>query len=349
MSRICFVSVGNLYTIPYIKIYEEILEEDFDIVYWNRDIIKECSEAKKLYCFNYKFTNKIEKIQGYLKFSKFTYDILEKNNYEIIIFLGTLSAVLNYKVFKKINSKFIVDVRDYTLENNCMFFLIEKKCFEKCKAVVISSPAYENFLPKNVKYLTIHNTQNNQYNINKKKNSQALTISFIGTITYLEMNKKILNYFANDNRFLLKYIGKNSEILEKYCLEHKIKNVHFGKRFNPDDISNFYKDTDVILNAYGNHTPKLDYALSNKLYFATNLKVPIIVNDQTYMQKVTTNLGIGFTFDNNSNLKKELLEFKLTDEIIEKLNTFNENVKKTNLDSLNKIKNIIYGKGDIDD
>ena len=341
MSRICFVCVGNLYNVPYIKAYEDILEEDFDIIYWNRDCTEEYSHAKNLYQFKYRFTNTKKKLIGYYKFTKFTFNILEKNNYEIIIFLSSLSAVLNYKVFKKKNSNFIVDVRDYTLENNILFYWLERKCFEKCKAIVISSPAYKSFLPKNINYLVIHNTQDEHYKIHKRKKNKSLTISFIGTVNYLEMNKKVIDYFANDDRFLLKFIGKNSEILNKYCLDHKIKNVYFGKRFNPDDISYLYEDTDIILNAYGNNTPKLDFALSNKLYFATNLKIPIIVNDKTYMQKVTTDLGIGFIFDNNPNLKNELLEFELTEEIIEKLDKFNENVKKTNIDSLNEIRRII--------
>lgn len=341
MKKICFISIGNIYTTPYINVYINNLQKLYDIIYWNRDNITENINADMLYPFKHSSNSYFKKILGYLKFSIYCKNILKKNDYDMIIFLGTIPCILNYFNIFSLNFNYIIDVRDYTLENNKIFYKIERKCFKNSKAIVISSPAYRLFLPKGYNYLELHNIQKFNYFTSNKTRVNPINISYIGTITYLEENKKIIDYFANDNRFKLSFIGKNSEILKKYCEEKNINNVFFKGRFLPDEILNYYKDTDVILNAYGNHNPKLDYALSNKLYFATYLHLPIIVNKDTYMETISKELGIGMTFSELNDLKKEIINFKLTADIEKKLEEFNNEIIKTNEKTLNEIKHII--------
>ncbi|OUQ33211.1 hypothetical protein [Massilimicrobiota timonensis] len=330
MSKICFISVGNLYTIPYIKVYEEIIEEDFDIIYWNRDNIMENTRAKRKFVLDKKVNNYFDKICGYLKFARLSYKTIKNEKYESVIFLSTIAAVLNYKTIKKLTAQYIIDIRDYTFENNKLFKNLEDKIFKKAKIIIISSPAYRCFLPRHYHYYELHNVQNiNPDKIPTLKNkNQKKVLSYIGTISYIDENKKIIDYFANDERFILKFIGKNSEILKEYCKRKNINNVFFIGKFKPDQILDLYSGTDVIINAYGNNNPRLDYALSNKLYFATKLYLPIIVSKNTYMEKVTADLGIGLVFNNN--LKDQILSFKMDDNKKEILDNFNKKIIKIN-------------------
>jgi hypothetical protein len=68
----------------------------------------------------------------------------------------------------------------------------------------------------------------------------------------------------------------------------------------------YYEGTDMILNLYGNHTPKLDYALSNKLYYSASLGMPILVCPDTYMAEIIDVYELGLIFDKNDpqNLNK---------------------------------------------
>ena len=126
--------------------------------------------------------------------------------------------------------------------------------------------------------------------IQSKKDNGVINISYVGTVRFLNMDKKILRLFANDERFSINYFGRGSEALESYCKDNKIQNVRFHGSFSPSHVMDFYKETDLINNLYGNHTKELDYALSNKIYHAGQLHLPILVCPETYMQEVSHQL-----------------------------------------------------------
>lgn len=169
------------------------------------------------------------------------------------------------------------------------------------KLNVISSEGYKAFLPQGRRYILVHNYSDVSVEIikefGKKTQNTPLRLSYIGLIRFQEQNKKIIDLFANDKRFLLQFIGKNAMELEEYVTTHHIENVRLIDQFPSDKTMDFYRNTDVILNAYGNHTPLLDYALSNKLYYAAALRLPILVSKDTYMEKIAVEGGFGFTLD----------------------------------------------------
>ena len=119
----------------------------------------------------------------------------------------------------------------------------------------------------------------------------------IGGVKYPEYDKQVIDYFANDSRFELRYIGRGYEVLEDFCQEKGYKNVYIEGEFPIAETMGKYEGVDVILNMYGNHTPKLDYALSNKLYFSAQLGMPILVCPDTYMAEMVTKHGTGFVVD----------------------------------------------------
>lgn len=116
-------------------------------------------------------------------------------------------------------------------------------------------------------------------------------------IRYQDQNKKIIDLFNNDDRFQNNFIGKNAFELKDYITERHIKNVRLVDQFPTEKTLDYYAVTDAILNVYGNHTPLLDYALSNKLYFATALAIPILISKDTFMEKVSLENDFGFVVD----------------------------------------------------
>ena len=119
----------------------------------------------------------------------------------------------------------------------------------------------------------------------------------MGTVRFIEMDKKVLKLFANDDRFCLNYFGTGSDVLKNFCGEQGIKNVQFYGSFSPDMTVSFYERTNIINNLYGNHNKFLDYALSNKLYHAGQFHMPILVCPDTYMEEVSQKYGMGFVLD----------------------------------------------------
>lgn len=305
VKKICFVSLNNLYLSPYLEKYTSIMDCRIDVIYWNRHSIKEDLDAATIHPFNFKTSedaSKLEKLRGYMCFKKFASKIIKKNKYDGVVLLQTSCGILLSSILKtKYKYKYILDIRDYTMENNIIFYIIEKAIIKYSFCSVISSEGFKEFLPIH-NYVLVHNDvkidEKTIERFAKRKNSnKRIVISCIGLIRFYDQNIKVIEKFKNDDRFLLKFIGKGSYSLIEYCKINNIKNVKLIDRFPQEKTIEYYYDTDIINNLYGNMTPLLDYALSNKLYYAAKLYIPILVCPGTYMEYVSTKYSFGYSFD----------------------------------------------------
>lgn len=314
--KICFVGLSNIQAVPYLDKYIKLLKCEYDIIYWDRKGIEEDCGAINHYVMKYAINTdatQLEKAVGYYKFKRYAQRILRRENYKGVILLsGNIAVLLRKTLKKKYKNKYIVDIRDYFKESNKWYFKAEKDVLDNSALAVISSNAFKIFLPEH-KYYIIHNSQDitreqvGQFRMKDKRKNKQIVISCIGAIRFINQFKKVLEYFANDNRFLIRFIGYGADELKNFCEERNISNVYLHDRFPPEKTLDYYYDTDIIMNLYGNNTPLLDYALSNKLYYAAQLGIPILVCPKTYMEEIAVGNGFGFTL----NLDDESMSDKL--------------------------------------
>lgn len=324
MGRFCLISFCNLYMLPYAKTYIDAIcnsGNSCTLLFWDRDAVNGNNdyypECEKI-CYQMKLTPKtsrFKKMIGYLKSSSFFKKVLNKENFSGLIFLQTHVAIFCDRTLKKkYAKKYIVDIRDYMLEGYSYFYNIEKRVLTNSFANIISSPAYTKFLPKG-DYVLAHNLKLFDKKTiesirNRKKSRETINISFIGTIRFIQMDKKVLSLFANDLRFNINYFGAGSDVLETWAKHNNIQNASFSGPFKPEDTSVLYQKTDIINNLYGSNSPYLDYALSNKLYHSIQFNMPILVCPNTYMAAITEKYGIGFVFDfDDPFIKEKLVEW----------------------------------------
>lgn len=317
-KRICVVSFCNLYILPYTRTYVQSIIDNGDectLLYWDRELnggekdraaFPTCKHVSFMKYKPIDFGTKFYRVKTYLMATKFLRKHLKQGNYDGIVFLQTHAAIIAFDILHKYYAgKYIVDIRDYSLENIALFRYLEKRVLKEAYKVVISSPAYKKFLPPS-EYIVAHNfTEFKGDKVNSIKNTigkdkSVLTISFVGTVRFYDMDKRIINTFANDDRFKICYYGTGSDVLRDYSLEKGIRNVEFRGSFLPDQTLDFYEKTDLINNLYGNHNPFLDYALSNKLYHTIQLFKPILVCPDTYMEEVVQQYNLGFVVDINN-------------------------------------------------
>ena len=94
-----------------------------------------------------------------------------------------------------------------------------------------------------------------------------------------------------------------SEQQKDYCRNNNVENVQLLGRFAPEKMYSLYTGVNIIHNLYGNGDPFLDYAISNKMYIAAQLHMPILVCPNTAMETMASDYGIGFTLDlDNTNV-----------------------------------------------
>ena len=318
MNKVVLVLGSNIHWAPYYYRYEKFLNDNnikFDLIIWNREGICEKNTANNV--IEYKVRDVSDnknplKLFKFINFSNFVKKTINKNKYSKIIFLGTHACapafLCNY-LRKKYKNKYWIDIRDYQYEWFKPYYLMEKKSIKNSSTTVISSKGYEKFLPKyNYKY--IHNIDNNMNQFvkayQKEINESKIRIGFIGNVRYLEENIKLINIFANDDRYLLQYFGAGSEKIEKYAKEHNIENIVTAGRFESSQAIKYYNQIDIINNVYGNDSIGLTTALSNKLYFSIYLKIPLLVCENTYMEKLVNEYDIGFVLKNETSFPDRL-------------------------------------------
>ena len=316
VDKYCFVIIESLNRAPYIKKYLEVINCKYDIVIWDRSANSKNPSADKFYDMHYKDgqqLSKIDKLFGYIKFSQFASRILKQNDYKgIFVFTPNVGILCYHVLVNKYKNRFLLDIRDYWQEEHKAVYMIEKGLVKQSFANIISSSAYKTFLPP-ADYIVTHNSQvmdkNTMHHFREKGLSITgpITIACIGAIKRINYDKKVIDFFANDDRFFLKFIGKGYDQLKEYCEQHNIFNVYTEGMFPMEETFNKYEGVDMILNMYGNHTPKLDYALSNKLYFAAQLGRPIVVCNDTFMEKVATDNGFGIAVDLDDKRSKDRL------------------------------------------
>lgn len=301
--KVGIIGMSNLCLMPYLFTYTDFLQKKqikFEVIYWNR---KNLSETCEFSCYEFQspmqdFSLKIGKLKDILTYIRFVKKRIKMANYDFVIILTSLPAVLLQGfLHKHYRKKYLVDIRDYTYEHIYFYKKLFQKVLANSALNVISSPGFIEFLPLKQAVLC-HNLSfskegNRFVRKNQQRNRIPLRISYVGFIAYYDQCLSFINVIANDARFEFHFygLGEFNSALKKYCLDNHIANVFFHGHYNPEEKENIYGNTDIIFNVYGNGTNLFKYALSNKFYEAAWYDIPILVSDGTDMRNLSKSLS----------------------------------------------------------
>ncbi|WP_414838619.1 hypothetical protein [Carnobacterium sp. TMP28] len=281
---------------------------DYDIIYIDKYIENEESDAKNLYKFELKIEkdwSKQKKLIKYFSFRKFAKKKLLQNKYDLIITWGTETALLFFDILLiHFREKYIVNIRDYANLNNYFKKKLLKIVLNNSSFSTISSYGFKKFLPE-FNYIRMHSVNKQiiekaQFNKEFVDCTQPLRICFIGNVRFYENDLKLINELANDSRFIIQFFGIGSEKLEDYTIKKRIENVEFIGSFEVSRTSELLNKADIINNLYGFNNLALDTAVSIKYYYSIYLRKPLLVYKDTYMEKVSNKISFSFNADYNN-------------------------------------------------
>jgi hypothetical protein len=307
-ARICIVSIENVKRAPYVSQYVRCLHgRPFDFLYWDRDLNNDQIGQDKSYSYRHQVRHgepsigqRWEKLTGYLGFRKYASRVLSQGGYERVVCLtGNCAVLLSNVLLKKYPGRFIIDIRDYWHEDNRYYHDIEQRLIEASAFPVISSPAYQKFLG-NHEFRVMHNSQiltDEERSVADHPHERPYHIVCVGAAKNLPYDRSVIDLFANDSRFRLSFRGRGYDALRKYISEKGIDNVEATGEFDFARTLEQYRDADMVLSMYGNGSPYWDYALANKLYFAAQLGLPILVCADTAMAEFTEKYDLGIAID----------------------------------------------------
>ncbi len=299
-APVCFVSMDNLNRVPYLDRYVGCLSSGFDLIYWDRAGVDEPTAAEKIFRYQRPCNvggsgdDFLNKLLGYIGFRSYASRILRRGNYSMVVALtGNCAVLLSGVLLSEYRSKFVIDIRDYWHEDISWYHNREQKLIEASAAAVISSPAYRSFLGDH-QFLIMHNDQEIPEGCHVSNGTEGpMVLTCVGAAKNLELDQQVLRYFANDDRFEVRFIGRGYERLLEFVEESNIENAVIEGAFPMKDTLLKYRGADAVINMYGNHSPYFDYALSNKLYFAARLGLPLLVCEDTYLEEVARGYSLG--------------------------------------------------------
>lgn len=303
--KILILCAGNFRHMTMTSIYTMHLKKlgiDYDIIYMDKYGVVEDNEASKVY----RFENIIKPNQSrlvkallYMRFRPYATRIINKNNYSfIIVWKDTTTFMFADYLARKWKGKYCLNVRDDYHYQNRLFRIWYKPVFKNAKFVTVSSDEYGCFLPTK-DFIHIHSLDQQVLGElvprkNLRKVGEPIRIGFVGYVRFFEINKKLLSVFKNDRRFELHYYGTHANVLEEYAKENSIDNVVFSDSFPVQETAIHLENIDIMNNLYGNDSVNLVTALSIKLYHSVFMRIPILVSPNTYMEKITREIGLGF-------------------------------------------------------
>ena len=208
-----------------------------------------------------------------------------------------LSGVLT----SRYKNRYLVDIRDYTHEKVSLYYQIESKVLKNAALRVISSYGFKNFLPE-LDYLMCHNTSYNFENAAKqfdKKTDGKIIIGYVGTIAYVNRCKELIELVKKDERFAFHLYGNENHgtVIKDLVSELGCDRICYFGSYMPSDKERILNSVDILFNVYGNSTPLVKYALSNKLYDSFYFKKPLLTSPDTDMSYQAGE----FSFDIDSN------------------------------------------------
>lgn len=313
--KILMIGFTKIKYMPYMNFYYENLDltaNEVHVLYWNRDLKEEDvsflsgATLHEFRCWQEDDAPKMSKVGSFVKFRRYARGVLDRENFDFVIFLHSLPGILICdQLLKKYPNRFIFDYRDSTYEAFGPFKRIVGKLVEASGATFVSSDAFRRFLPETQKnkIITSHNLLMDSLAHREEKKLHATTsekirIAFWGFIRHEEINREIIKKIAADTRFELHYYGREQQValnLKQYAKELCARNVFFHGEYKPQDRYEFVRNTDLIHNIYMDANMML--AMGNKYYDAAIFYIPLVSMAGSFMAEAAEKAHIGFHAD----------------------------------------------------
>ena len=317
---IALIFAGDIKYCPYIKRYCErlnLLGEKYEVLFWNRSGFQINLPDNYIF-FDYHSSltkGKIAKVLDFYLFQKWVSKKIRENRYSKLILLSTLTGMFLFHELKKFDKKYILDIRDYSYENNKLYYFLEKKIIRNSFFTCISSKGFKEFLP-NADYVIAHNFNRNDIrNVKQfKKRKKPLKLVWNGVMRYFEYQKQYIDILKNDERFIMVYHGDGPELsdYQEYCKKNNISNVIFTGSYNNSMKEELLYDADILNNCYGykDYTSnEVKYAVSNRFYDGILYHIPQLVEREGFKAKWTIETKVGINLDINSDLGDNLYDY----------------------------------------
>lgn len=317
-ERVCILGASSLRYMPYLRIYTALLEKlgiEYEIVYWDRH--DEDGDQPGIHRFGaIARAGGVALIPQYFGFRQYVRGLPGIERFDLFIVLGMQIGVFLADFLRGRN--YIIDIRDFTHENNYAYRLIAARVVSGAQMAVVSSGGFLDWVPGKASPVVSHNLPVASGDaICSAGLSFNRLISFIGGVRYLEPNKKLIRHMTKMRDWALVFHGSGTDVdgLGAFAKAIHATNVTFTGPFLPEEKVGFYQATDFVLCVYGNESINERTLLPNRLYEACVHQRPIIVSAGTYLADVVSRFDLGIVIGDDMSGFQRQLEAYYTEEV----------------------------------
>lgn len=314
---------------PYLAKYEKMLQEQnlkYEVIFWKRMSESEIITVEHNYIsINLACTgSKLQKIGSFLKWRTVAKKLIRDRNYDQLIVLSTIPAVLLYStLIGKYREKYIFDIRDYTLEKNPFFKAVVMALVRSSCLTPISSKGYLRWLGESDKIMVNHNItiENQMLETCDYRGKKVYNIGFVGNVR-LDAQTRALLLSLKDCKYFEQYFygrivpGCDIEELKQ---TNNIRNLYLPGPFTVEDKPQIYENIDIINCVYANAAEERKLPLGdstplpNRLYDAITFYRPMVASRGTYLAELIQEYHIGCCINGfEQSAPEEILQYLLS-------------------------------------
>lgn len=366
MKKAVIIAAVDLSRMSIASVYVQYFEANgitYDIIYVDKYKDVSPFHARNYYPYHvegYENAPFLRKLSHYWNMRGHVQEILRENQYDFAVVWGEFTSFLFADVIaKEMPHRYCLNIRDYFYNHVPPVWHRLKLAISNASFFTVSSEAYFDHLPKG-NGIMMHSinpaVMRELRPVNTLRSPELpIRILYIGLISRLPYVFRMIDELGNDSRFEMIFAGIGSEDIDAYIQGKNINNIRTYGRFPMKDTVKYLKEADILYNLYGYNNMHFDTALSIKLYYAIQMRIPIMVFDGTHTAAVAAKCGIGFVMhgEEYESLGDRLYAWYhslLLTDIDKKCSTYfdeaaqSERKLKSNLDKLLKEDEIINAK-----
>jgi len=264
----------------------------------------------------------IKNIVPLIKYNNILYDWLDDNKemYDAIHAVDYDTGSVALKIKKKHEKKIIYHIADFYADSRLKIPNIIKKYLRNKEynvidnadaTIICTDDRKEQIAGSNPKNLTVvHNTPPvKQKDLVINPIDDKIKITYVGGQEKKRFIDQAISTIKNRSNYQLTLAGSVGDARESIRDISNIKNIDFMGKVSYDRALELYENTDMMFAIYDPNHPNHRYSAANKVYEAMLLGRPIVVANNTGMDKIVRAEDMGYTIDFNQESFEKLLEY----------------------------------------
>ncbi|MBQ8046992.1 MAG: glycosyltransferase [Prevotella sp.] len=248
------------------------------------------------------YGNKTRKLMNLWGYRRFCHEQIRKLNPDVVI-ASHWNNLLSVPRLDRRRQMFIYENLDVPTEAYLLrkaSSLLEHWHLHRVDLIIHASRFFQQLYSQKIPQIVLENKPAMATEPQGHTLHHPIRVAYIGALRYIDMLKHLVDAVRGEDRIQLFFHGGGhaEDGLKAYAGNEP--NIIFTGYYKYEQITELYRQADVVWAAYPNKDFNVKYAISNKFHESLAFAVPAIYSEQTCLGDFVEQNGIGITINPNS-------------------------------------------------